>query len=282
MVTQTLVCPQCGGQLAPVASTSALIRCTYCGATALLSQGRMRTFRHYRRRTTKTLDQAKAQVSSQLTRMGLPSPGSVEGREVAVPFLVRPVRLERQSNVIYMHSEWWATFRDGFLGVPLQPDSPVELLHAVDADEFEEIAEAMPADLQLQTENFEDRVRLELGRKLSQQDNLYLLWQGDYCLVDLPLAVFDITCTIPEAARPKWRNLNEDGHYRAVVDLHSGKMLEWDTPFRKGKGVNKALIAAILVVVALLFVLPALAGVLAFLIPFLAMLAGVVAAMVGA
>ncbi len=282
MVTQTLVCPQCGGQLAPVASSSALIRCTYCGATALLSKGRMRTFRHYRRQTTLTIDQAEAQVKSQLTRMGLTSPDSVQGREVAVPYLVRPVRMERQSNVIYMHSEWWVNFRDGFLGIPLQSDSPVALLHAVDADEFEEIDEAAPADLQLQTENFEDLVRLELSKKLSQQDNLYLLWQGDYCLVDLPLAVFDIGYTIPEKVREKWRNLNDDGRYRAVVDLHSGKMCEWDTPFRKGKGVNKTLIAVVLVVVALLFVLPALAGVLAFLIPFLAMLAGVVAAMVGA
>ncbi len=281
MVAQTLVCPQCGGQLAPVAASSALIRCTYCGATALLSRGRMRTFRHYRKRTAATLVDARAKVDAQLQKMKLS--GQVEGREVAVPYLVRPVRMERQSNVIYMHSEWWVNFKEGFLGIPLQDDSPVPILHAVDADEFEELAEAIPAELQLQTENFEDRVRLEISRALSSQDDLYLLWQGDFCLVDLPLAVFDITCSIPEAERPKWRNLSDDERYRAVFDLHDGKMLEWNTPFRKGPGVNKALIAAVVVAVLLLFVLPAVAAVLAFLLPLLIAIGGAVfAALVGA
>lgn len=278
MVAQTLVCPQCGGQLAPVASSSALIHCTYCGATALLSQGRMGTFRHYRKRTSATVEDARTKVAAQLAKMGLA--GHVEGHEVAVPYLVRPVRMERQSNVVYMHSEWWVNFKEGFLGVPLRDDSPVPVLHAVDVDEFEELAEAIPADLQLQTENFEDRVRLEISRALSSQDNLYLLWQGDFCLVDLPLAVFDITCAIPAAERTKWRNLAEDDRYRAVFDLHSGKMLEWNTPFRKGPGVNKALVAAVVVAVLLLFALPTLAAILGFLIPFLIAIGGAVFAAV--
>jgi hypothetical protein len=241
----------------------------------------MRTFRHYRKRTSTTLADARAKVDAQLTKMGLT--GQVEGLEVAVPYLVRPVRMERQSNVIYMHSEWWVNFTEGFLGIPLQEESPVAILHATDAEEFEELDEAIPADLQLQTENFEDRVRLEVSRELSTQDNLYLLWQGDFCLVDLPLAVFDLTVSIPAEQRPKWRNLAEDDRYRAVFDLHSGKMLEWNTPFRKGPGVNKALIVAVVVAVLLLFVLPAAAAVLAFLLPFLiAILGAVFAAAVGA
>ena len=280
MVAQSLVCPQCGGQLAPVVASSALIHCTYCGATALLSQGRMRTFRHYRKRVSSTVEDARAKVDAQLAKMKLS--GTVEGREVAVPYLVRPVRMERQSNVIYMHSEWWVNFKEGFLGIPLEDGSPVPVLHAVDADEFEELSEAIPADLQLQTENFEDRVRLEISRALSSQDDLYLLWQGDFCLVDLPLAVFDITCAIPAADRPKWRNLSDDDRYRAVFDLHSGEMLEWNTPFRKGPGVNKALIAAVIVAVLLLFALPVVAAVLAFLLPFLIAILGAVFAAVAA
>lgn len=279
MVAQTLVCPQCGGQLAPAASSSALIRCTYCGATALLSRGRMRTFRRYRKRTTTTVEDAQAKVRAQLAKMKLS--GSVDGGEVAVPYLVRPVQLERQANVIYMHSEWWVNFKEGFLGVPLQDDSPVPILHAVDAEEFEELDEAIPVDLQLQTENFEDRVRMELSRALSAQDDLYLLWQGDFCLVDLPLAVFEITCSIPAADRPKWRNLSDDDRYRAVFDLHSGKMLEWNTPFRKGPGVNKVLIAAVVAAVLLLFVLPSVAALLAFLVPFLIAILGAVSTAAG-
>jgi hypothetical protein len=278
MVAQSLVCPQCGGQLDPMASSSALIHCTYCGATALLDQGRARTFRHYRKRSVATVDEARAKVDAQMKKMGLS--GSVEGREVAVPYLVRPVRMERQSNVMYMHSEWWVNFKEGFLGIPLEDGSPVPVLHALDADEFEEQTAAVPLDLRLQTENFEDRVRLELSRAMSSQDDLYLLWQGDFCLVDLPLAVFDLDCPIPDGERPKWRNLTDDDRYRAVYDLHGGKMLEWNTPFRKGPGVNKVLIVAVVVALLLLFVLPVVAAVLAFLLPFLIAIMGAVFAAV--
>ncbi|MBT3220859.1 MAG: hypothetical protein HN348_17380 [Proteobacteria bacterium] len=269
MELQQLQCLQCGGQLDPTSRAGSVIKCQYCGAGALLREGRLYNLASYSLPEEFAEDTLIGELVEKLKNSGFEAIPSIEKSKKSVLYLCRRGRARvkpmARSGSSQQIAKQYEEVREGLFGLPV--GGKTDMIFLEDTSALQKVSGDIPDDLADELLRFDDLIQDALERDVDERIfeqtkpvkyawasyDVRTSWHDDVYLVSLSVIELSFVETNTGSTLfTAWRNANPEGRYSASYNCHDGLLLTSNLPY-KGKNT----LTCLLLFFVMIFLLPA-------------------------